>query len=31
MKAKVKSTGEVVEIIDLPNSTKDEEVLVDSH
>lgn len=31
MKAKVKSTGEVVEIIDLPNSTEDVEVLVDGH
>ena len=31
MKAKVKSTGEVVEIIDLPNCIADVEVLVDGH
>lgn len=31
MKAKVKSTGEVVEIIDLPNCTEEVEVLVDGH
>lgn len=31
MKAKVKSTGEVVEIIDLPNCMADVEVLVDGH
>ena len=31
MKAKVKSTGEVVEIIDHPNCTEEVEVLVDGH
>lgn len=31
MKAIVKSTGEVVEIIDLPNSIEEVEVLVDGH